>query len=151
MITIYTDGSCLKNPGKGGAGYVAVLDDGTVKQTWSQGFALTTNNRMEIYACIRAIADNRKEPIAIVTDSQYVKKGITEWIQSWKKKQWQTSAKTDVKNKDLWERLDDLNTTSQVEWKWTRGHDGNEHNETADRLARIAAQHGPYDDTDEIK
>ena len=149
-MEIYTDGSCLMNPGNGGAAYVAVKD-GHISYTWSQGFSSTTNNRMELCACIQAISDHQKEHITVVTDSQYVKKGITEWIHTWKKRNWMTAGRTEVKNPDLWRRLDVLNNTGQVRWKWTRGHDGNEYNEKADTLARMAAEDGPYMDSEIVR
>ncbi|MBI5422207.1 ribonuclease HI [Candidatus Peregrinibacteria bacterium] len=136
--TIYTDGACVGNPGPGGYG---VLILGPKPQQLSGGFAHTTNNRMELMACIKALEELKTtgESIELFTDSTYVKEGITVWIRGWKTKGWKTSQKKPVKNADLWMRLDALNRQFNVEWKWVRGHNGNPHNETVDTLATRAA------------
>ncbi len=137
-ITIYTDGACVGNPGPGGYG---VLILGLKPKRLSGGFAHTTNNRMELMACIKALEEmeGKKTPIELFTDSTYVRNGITDWVNGWKAKGWKTSMKKPVKNADLWMRLDALNGQSNVEWKWVRGHNGNPHNETVDTLATCAA------------
>lgn len=137
-ITIYTDGACVGNPGPGGYG-VLILSPKPHKL--SGGFAHTTNNRMELMACIKALEEMKRSemPIELFTDSTYVKEGITVWIRGWKTKGWKTSQKNPVKNADLWMRLDALNRQFKVEWKWVRGHNGNPHNETVDTLATRAA------------
>jgi len=137
-ITIYTDGACVGNPGPGGYG---VLILGKKQTKLSGGFAHTTNNRMELMACIKALEEMEKAEgaIELFTDSTYVRDGITAWIHGWKAKGWKTTQKKPVKNADLWMRLDTLNRQFKVEWKWVRGHNGNPHNETVDTLATRAA------------
>ena len=138
MIKIYTDGSCLKNPGNGG--WAAIInDDGDIKRV-SGSEKNTTNNRMELMAPLNALKgmDPNKE-IEIYTDSQYVKLGITEWINNWLKNNWQTSKKEDVKNKDLWLELYNLNKSLNVKWNWVKAHAGNPLNEEVDLLAKKAA------------
>ena len=138
MIKIYTDGSCLKNPGNGG--WAAIInDDGDIKRV-SGNEKNTTNNRMELMAPLNALKgmDPNKE-IEIYTDSQYVKLGITEWINTWLKNSWKTSKKEDVKNKDLWLELYDLNKSLRIKWNWVKAHAGNPFNEEADSLAKKAA------------
>ena len=139
MIKIYTDGSCLENPGNGG--WAAIINnDGSFKKI-SGGEKNTTNNRMELLAPINALKqiDSNKQ-IEIYTDSQYVKLGITEWINTWIKNNWQTSKKEDVKNKDLWLKLYNLNNSLNIEWNWIKAHSGNTLNEEVDLLAKKAAQ-----------
>ena len=139
MIKIYTDGSCLKNPGNGG--WAAIInDDGDIKRV-SGSEKNTTNNRMELMAPLNALKgmDPNKE-IEIYTDSQYVKLGITEWINSWMKNNWKTSKKEDVKNKDLWLQLYNLNQLFKIKWNWVKAHAGNPLNEEVDLLARKAAE-----------
>ena len=138
MIKIYTDGSCLKNPGNGG--WAAIInDDGDIKRV-SGSEKNTTNNRMELMAPLNALKgmDPNKE-IEIYTDSQYVKLGITEWINTWLKNSWKTSKKEDVKNKDLWLELYNLNKSLKIKWNWVKAHAGNSLNEEADSLAKKAA------------
>ena len=133
-IHIHTDGACKGNPGPGGWG--AILEvDGTEREMFG-GEALTTNNRMELTAVIEALAA-LKRPCRVVlhTDSQYVMKGITEWIHNWKKRGWRTAAKEPVKNVDLWKKLDDAVGAHEIEWKWVKGHAGHDGNERADALA----------------
>ena len=138
MIKIYTDGSCLKNPGNGG--WAAIINDnGDIKRV-SGSEKNTTNNRMELLAPINALKeiDSNKE-IEIYTDSQYVKLGITEWINTWLKNSWKTSKKEDVKNKDLWLELYNLNRSLKIKWNWVKAHAGNPFNEEVDLLAKKAA------------
>jgi ribonuclease HI len=134
-IVLYTDGACSGNPGPGGWGVVVLHPDG--RRDLFGGEAQTTNNRMEMTAAIRALeAFSEATPLTIITDSEYVKKGMTEWLAGWKKKGWKTAAKQPVKNEDLWRQLDALNAHHKVTWEWVRGHAGNTYNEEADRLAR---------------
>ena len=138
MIKIYTDGSCLENPGNGG--WAAIINrDGRVKKI-SGSEKNTTNNRMELMATISALKEiSSNEDIEIYTDSQYVKLGITEWINNWLKNNWQTSKKEDVKNKDLWLELYNLDKSFNVKWNWVKAHAGNPLNEEVDSLAKKAA------------
>ncbi len=138
MIKIYTDGSCLENPGKGG--WAAIINDnGNIKKI-NGSEKNTTNNRMELMAPINALKNmSSKEEINIYTDSQYVKLGITEWINTWVKNDWQTSKKEDVKNKDLWIELYNLNNSLNVKWNWVKAHAGDPLNEEVDLLAKKAA------------
>ena len=133
-IEIFTDGACKGNPGPGGWG--ALLVAGDHKKEIFGGEATTTNNRMEMTAVIEALA-TLKRPCKIVlhTDSQYVLKGITEWLEGWKARGWKTAAKTPVKNVDLWQALDAAQAKHQIEWVWVRGHSGHTGNERADALA----------------
>ena len=136
-ITIYTDGGCHGNPGPGGWGIV-VIADGVAKQL-SGGEEMTTNNRMELMAAIAALeALKRPSRIAITTDSNYLKDGITKWVTAWQRNGWKTAAKKAVKNRDLWERLVEAAAPHQVEWHWVKGHAGHPENERADALARAA-------------
>jgi ribonuclease HI len=142
---IYTDGACSGNPGPGGWGTVLYLSDGTVHELGGAE-PKTTNNRMEMQAAIaglRFLVDaGQTTPVELYTDSEYVKKGITQWIDGWKKRDWQTSAKKPVLNKDLWQQLDEANqaaaqqTGTPVKWIYVRGHAGNEGNERCDAIAR---------------
>jgi len=131
-MKVYTDGSCLGNPGPGG--WAAVFSDDSLKLCGGDGY--TTNNRMEMTAVIRAL--ERNPHVTIVTDSKYVKDGIQKWIHGWKKNDWKTSVGKPVKNQDLWKRLDDLVQCNTM-WEWVRGHTGDEGNECADSLARKCA------------
>ena len=134
MIKIYTDGSCLNNPGDGGWAAIINYNGKIIKINGSE--KNTTNNRMELMATIKALKEmNSSGEIEIYTDSQYVKLGITEWI----KNNWQTSKKEDVKNKDLWLELYDLNKSLNTKWNWVKAHAGNPMNEEADLLAKKAA------------
>ena len=138
MIKIYTDGSCLKNPGSGGWAAI-IFENGDIKKV-SGSEKNTTNNRMELMAPINAlkkIEHNKK--IEIYTDSKYVKLGITEWINSWLKNNWKTSKREDVKNKDLWLELYNLNKSLNVKWNWVKAHAGDPLNEEVDLLAKKAA------------
>ncbi|MDC0938826.1 ribonuclease HI [Candidatus Pelagibacter sp.] len=138
MIKIYTDGSCLSNPGDGG--WAAIINiNGEIKEI-SGSEKNTTNNRMELLAPIRALKEMKQsDQIEIYTDSQYVKLGITEWINTWVVNNWKTSKKEDVKNKDLWVELYDLNKSLNVKWNWIKAHAGNVMNEKVDSLAKKAA------------
>ena len=138
MIKIYTDGSCLKNPGDGG--WAAIINaEGEIKKI-SGSEKNTTNNRMELLAPINALKEMKpNEQIEIYTDSQYVKLGITEWINTWVVNNWKTSKKEDVKNKDLWVELYNLNKSLNVKWNWIKAHAGNRINEEVDLLAKKAA------------
>ncbi len=138
-VTIYTDGSCLGNPGPGG--YAAVLLSGPHRKELAQGFSGTTNNRMEIMAVIAGLESLKtRSAVEIVTDSQYVKKAFTDrWLAGWQKNGWKTAAKQPVKNQDLWKRLVPLIEAHEVKWRWVRGHSGDPENERCDQLARGAA------------
>ena len=139
MIEIYTDGSCLENPGNGG--WAAIIKINENKKKISGSEKNTTNNRMELLATINALKSiNSDEEINIYTDSQYVKLGITEWINTWVKNNWKTSKKEEVKNKDLWTELYNLNKTLKVKWIWIKAHAGNPLNEEVDLLAKKAAE-----------
>ena len=138
MIKIYSDGSCLSNPGNGGWAAIIIMN-GEIKKI-SGNEKNTTNNRMELMAPINALKNiNSKDPIEIFTDSKYVKNGITEWINSWVLNNWKTSKKDDVKNKDLWIELYKLNQSLNVKWNWVKAHAGDTLNEEVDMLAKKAA------------
>ena len=136
----YTDGACPGNPGPGGWGVLLQARDGetVVKERELQGGeAETTNNRMELTATIEALTSlSRRTAITIVTDSSYVKDGLTKWIHGWKRNGWKTAAKKPVKNEDLWRALDEAVARHEVSWEWVKGHAGHEENERADKLAR---------------
>ena len=133
-VNIYTDGACRGNPGKGGWG--ALIEYGDSKKEYYGGEIDTTNNRMELKAAIEALRA-LKEPcqVNLTTDSKYVMQGITLWIENWKKNNWKSASKKDVKNKDLWVELDKYVTMHDVKWFWIKGHSGHEQNEIADQLA----------------
>jgi ribonuclease HI len=136
VVEIYTDGACKGNPGAGGWG--ALLAFNGKRRELYGGEPLTTNNRMEMTAVIRALeALKRKSRVRLHTDSKYVQQGISEWIHSWKKRGWRTADRKPVKNEDLWRRLDELAGEHDIEWLWVRGHDGNPGNERADELANL--------------
>lgn len=135
-VIIYTDGACRGNPGPGGWG--VVLQYKEAKRELYGGEPATTNNRMELMAAIQALETlTRTCKVVLHTDSQYVMKGITEWLPDWKRRGWKTAAKQPVKNEDLWRRLDAARTRHEVEWRWVRGHAGNNGNEQADQLANL--------------
>jgi ribonuclease HI len=135
MIDIFTDGACSGNPGPGGWG--AILRRGDTEKELFGGEALTTNNRMEMTAVIEALRALKQSVQARVhTDSQYVQKGISEWIHGWKRRGWKTATKEPVKNEDLWRELDRLAAQHKIEWIWVKGHAGHAENERADALAR---------------
>jgi ribonuclease HI len=134
-VEIYTDGACSGNPGPGGWG--AVLRARGAQKELHGGEAATTNNRMELLAVIRALeALKGRSRVQLYTDSQYVQKGISEWIHGWKRRGWKTASKEPVKNEDLWRQLDALAAGHDVSWHWVRGHSGHPENERADELAR---------------
>lgn len=139
-VAIYTDGSCLGNPGPGG--YGVVLRYQQHQKEMSGGYKQTTNNRMELLAAIVGL-ESLKQPcdVDLTTDSQYVRLGITQWLANWKKNNWKTSQKEAVKNQDLWRRLDAACQGHKVNWHWVKGHAGHPENERCDELARIAATH----------
>jgi ribonuclease HI len=139
LIKVYTDGSCLGNPGTGGWAF-QVFNEGTIINHF--GYQLdTTNNQMELTAAIKALEFLQKESeITLFTDSTYVRNGITSWIINWKKNNWKNSQKKEVKNRNLWEKLDVLNSRKNITWKWVKAHDINEHNNKVDLLAREAAE-----------
>lgn len=134
MIEIFTDGACRGNPGPGGWG--ALMRSGKhEKELWG-GEPETTNNRMEMTAVIESLkALKRPSEVILTTDSQYVRKGITEWIEGWKKKNWHTAARKPVKNAELWQEMDRLAATHTIEWRWVKGHSGHVENERVDELA----------------
>lgn len=137
-IEIYTDGSCLGNPGPGG--YAAILRYKAQEKILSAGFFLTTNNRMELLAAIVALeALKRPCQIILYSDSQYLRNGILTWIHQWKSNGWRTSNKKEVKNRDLWIRLDQAIAQHQIDWCWVKGHAGHPENERCDEIARQAA------------
>jgi len=134
VVEIYTDGACKGNPGPGGWG--ALLRSGRRERELFGGEPDTTNNRMELTAVIRALeALKRPCDVAVFTDSEYVKKGITEWLAAWKRRGWKTADRKPVKNEALWRRLDELARRHRVRWHWVRGHSGHPENERADELA----------------
>ena len=139
-IYAYTDGACSGNPGPGGWGVLLLARDGTTvvrKKEICGGEAQTTNNRMELTAAIRALeALSSPSRITVVTDSRYVKDGITKWIANWKRKNWMSASGGPVKNRDLWERLDEMRSLHRVSWQWIKGHRGHPENERSDELAR---------------
>ena len=137
VVEIYADGACKGNPGPGGWG--ALLRTGGTERELYGGEPDTTNNRMELTAVIRALeALKRRCKVRLYTDSQYVQKGISQWIHDWKRRGWRTADKKPVKNEDLWRRLDELAGAHEVEWHWVRGHAGHPENERADELANKA-------------
>ena len=142
MVEIHTDGACKGNPGPGGWG--VLLKTGDVEKELFGGEMGTTNNRMEMMAVIEALSALRQPcQIALYLDSEYVRKGITEWIHGWKQRGWKTADRKPVKNAELWARLDALRDLHEVHWRWVKGHSGNAGNERADALAnRGAAAYG---------
>ncbi|HST44473.1 MAG TPA: ribonuclease HI [Luteimonas sp.] len=137
-VEAHTDGACLGNPGPGGWG--ALLRHGTRERELSGGEPDTTNNRMELMAAIVAL-ETLTEPCAVMlqTDSQYVRKGITEWLPNWIRRNWRTAGGAAVKNQDLWQRLQAATLRHRIEWRWVKGHNGDPDNERVDELARDAA------------
>jgi ribonuclease HI len=134
VVRIYADGACKGNPGPGGWG--AILQYGGTEKEIFGGEPGTTNNRMELTAVIRALeALTRPSVVEVYTDSQYVQKGISEWLRDWKRRGWKTADKKPVKNRELWEELDRLQAQHRITWHWVRGHAGHPENERADRLA----------------
>ncbi|KKO49986.1 ribonuclease H [Arsukibacterium sp. MJ3] len=141
-VAIFTDGSCLGNPGPGGYGAILVYQQH--RKELSGGFRLTTNNRMELLAAIIAL-ESLTSPcsVDVTTDSQYVRLGIMQWLAGWKRNNWKTSQKQPVKNQDLWQRLDTAAASHNVNWHWVKGHAGHPENERCDVLARTAAEAKP--------
>ena len=138
MIKIYTDGSCLGNPGNGG--WAAIIIDDKKKIQIKGSKKDTTNNQMELLATIKALKKIPKgSNVQIFTDSKYVKSGITEWINNWKKNGWKTASKQPVKNKDLWTELDQMTNEFQIKWSWVKGHSTDVLNNEVDLIAREAA------------
>ena len=139
MIKIYTDGSCLNNPGNGGWAAIISINDEVKKISGS--VKDTTNNKMELMAPIKALQGiKEQQPIEIYTDSQYVRLGITDWVHKWMKNNWQTSKKEPVKNKELWIQLYELTNSFDIKWIWVKAHSGNLLNEEVDLLAKQAAE-----------
>lgn len=139
MLKIWTDGSCLGNPGPGGWGFIAT--DGKNVAERCGGEKNTTNNKMELTAVIKALTAAKKHAeVEIHTDSQYVKNGMESWIKNWKAKGWKTADKKPVKNKELWQQLDELASNVKIHWVWVKGHAGEEFNERVDDLARTSAE-----------
>jgi ribonuclease HI len=138
LITIHTDGACSGNPGPGGWG--AILEWQGHRKEISGAVQDTTNNRMELMAAIRALqaVKGENKPVRLVTDSTYVRDGVTKWIHGWKKNGWKTAAKKPVKNADLWVELDEAAARHNVSWDWVKGHSGDPENDRADELARLA-------------
>ncbi|MCL2521125.1 MAG: ribonuclease HI [Spirochaetaceae bacterium] len=141
-IQIYCDGACSGNPGPGG--WAAIIVNGTNEEELSGGHLLTTNNQMELTAAINGLqfaANNYSESgCSITTDSQYVKNGITSWINNWRRNGWRTADKKPVKNRELWQKLDELNAQIKPTWQWVKGHSGHHYNERCDKLATAAAK-----------
>lgn len=139
VVEVFTDGSCLGNPGPGGWG--AVLRWRGEERELFGGERETTNNRMELTAAIEALNSlTRPVPVVITTDSSYVKDGIQKWLPGWKRRNWRTASNQPVKNKDLWQQLDELVQRYDVTWEWVKGHSGHPENERADDLARRGAE-----------
>ena len=144
-VEIFTDGSCLGNPGPGG--YGALLRYKGREKPLSGGFFLTTNNRMELLAAIVALESlTRPCDIVLTTDSQYVRQGITQWIHNWKRRGWRKADKSPVVNVDLWQRLDKAIAGHTIDWQWVKGHAGHPENERCDDLARAAAESPTQED-----
>lgn len=144
QIYAYTDGACSGNPGPGGWGAILIAKDGDTvlkERELKGGEAQTTNNRMELLAAIHSLETlERPAVVTVVTDSAYVKGGITEWIHGWKRRGWKTAAKKPVKNVELWQRLDEAAARHSVTWEWVKGHAGHPENERADELARAGME-----------
>ncbi|CDL80463.1 ribonuclease HI [Xenorhabdus cabanillasii] len=145
QVEIFTDGSCLGNPGPGG--YGVLLRYKQKEKNLSKGYFRTTNNRMELMAAITGL-EALKEPCKVIltTDSQYVRQGITQWIHNWKKRGWKKADKSPVINVDLWQRLDKAISPHDIDWRWVKGHTGHRENELCDELARAAANSPTQDD-----
>ena len=138
-VTLYTDGACSGNPGPGG--WACVLIYGEHEKELSGGAAETTNNRMEMTAALEGLKILKRPcKVEFYTDSNYLKDGVTQWLAGWKKRGWKTAAKQPVKNQDIWEQLDQVIQTHQIEWHWVKGHAGDEYNERCDELAREALE-----------
>ncbi|MFD0965720.1 ribonuclease HI [Seminibacterium arietis] len=146
QVEIFTDGSCLGNPGAGGIG--VLLRYRKHEKSFSKGYFCTTNNRMELSAVIEAL-QMLKEPcsVTLYSDSQYMKKGITQWIFAWKKNNWKASTGKPVKNQDLWILLDRLVHRHKINWRWVKGHSGHRENEICDQLAKQGAENPQFEDS----
>ena len=144
MTKIYTDGSCIGNPGKGG--WAAIILDNKKQKIISGSEPYTTNNRMELIAVIKALKNVKKKEITLITDSQYVKNGIEVWIFKWKKNGWMTAEKKPVKNKDLWLLLEKLSKNKKIKWEWVKGHSSDKLNNKVDEIARNEASNISYDE-----
>ena len=144
MTKIYTDGSCIGNPGKGG--WAAIILDNKKQKIISGSVPYTTNNRMELIAVIKALKNVKKKEITLITDSQYVKNGIEVWIFKWKKNGWMTAEKKPVKNKDLWLMLEKLSKNKKVKWEWVKGHSLDKLNNKVDEIARNEANNISYNE-----
>ncbi len=141
FVKIFTDGACKGNPGPGGWAWLMKFEPVGIESRDKGGEPNTTNNRMELTAAIKALEHLLGSlKIAIYTDSKYLRNGITEWIENWKKKGWRTANKKPVKNQDLWERLDALRSQHEIEWVWVKAHDGHRENELVDNLANEAIE-----------
>ena len=141
---IYTDGSCIGNPGKGG--WAAIIIKNGKKKIISGSENYTTNNRMEIIAVIKALNTIKLKQATLITDSQYVKNGIEVWIHKWKDNGWMTAEKKPVKNKDLWTKLDKIQKTKKIKWEWVKGHSSDKLNNEVDRIAREQAESINYNE-----
>ena len=141
---IYTDGSCIGNPGKGG--WAAIIINNGKKKIISGSENYTTNNRMEIIAVIKALNTIKLKQATLITDSQYVKNGIEVWINKWKDNGWMTAEKKPVKNKDLWTKLDKIQKTKKIKWEWVKGHSSDKLNNEVDRIAREQAESIDYNE-----
>jgi len=138
-VTLYTDGACSGNPGPGG--WACVLIYGEHEKELSGGAAETTNNRMEMTAALEGLKILKRPcKVEFYTDSNYLKDGVTQWLAGWKKRGWKTATRKPVKNQDIWEQLDQVIQTHQIEWHWVKGHAGDEYNERCDELAREALE-----------
>ena len=136
-VQIFTDGACRGNPGPGG--WAALLRYGDIEKSIRGALADTTNNRMELIAAIEGLAAlKRRSRVVLTTDSEYVRRGITEWVDRWKRRDWRRADKQPVRNQDLWQRLDSLNGAHCVRWRWVKGHSGHVENERVDREANAA-------------
>ena len=144
MIKIYTDGSCIGNPGKGG--WAAIILENKKQKIISGSESYTTNNRMELIAVIKALKFVKKKELSIITDSQYVKNGIEVWIFKWKKNGWMTAEKKPVKNKDLWLMLEKLSKNKKIKWEWVKGHSSDKFNNKVDEIARNEANNISYNE-----
>jgi ribonuclease HI len=136
-VDLWTDGACRGNPGPGG--WAALLISGEHEKELAGAELATTNNRMELTAAIRGLeALKRRSTVRVHTESEYVKRGVTEWLEDWKRRGWKTADKKPVKNVDLWQRLEAATAPHEVSWHWVRGHSGHVENERADEIARLA-------------
>ena len=144
MIKIYTDGSCIGNPGRGG--WAAIIIENKKQKIISGSEPYTTNNRMELVAVIKSLKLVKKKELSIITDSQYVKNGIEVWIFKWKKNGWMTAEKKPVKNKDLWLLLEKLSKNKKIKWEWVKGHSSDKLNNKVDEIARNEANNISYNE-----